>query len=400
MCLTYSDSLSQRMNRDVQRIMDTKAYMSIFPDVLLPQSKIHNLKSAYGETRNTGLLEILGPRGSLRTTGIGGAVTGMGAHFIIIDDPIKGREQALSVTTRENVWDSYVADILTRLESLKGHPGGILVTQTRWHEDDLAGRLLANEPGVWTQLTLPAIRETLDDGNDCDPRLVGDALWPNKMDLERLDSIRKNSSFWFSALFQQRPTPPEGNMFKRGWFQNYYRQLPDSFDIIIQSWDMAFKKKEDPKKKKSDYVTCAVIGKKAGRFYLIDMLRERMNFPETKAAVRMMHRRHPNAYKKVVEDKANGPAIISELKDELPGLIEYNPGKDSKESRANAASAYFEAGNVYLPEPGMFNWVDPFVEEMVSFPNGTNDDQVDAVCQGINYLVGGSKNSTLLMMGG
>ena len=165
-------------------------------------------------------------------------------------------------------------------------------------------------------------------------------------------------------------------------------------DQVIQSWDMAFKGNNE-----SDFVAGFILARKGASFYIIHRIKEQMDFPATLEAVKSMTRRFPKAKAKLVEDKANGPAIIATLKDKIAGLIAVNPGSDSKESRAHAISFLFEAGNVYLPDPELYHWIDDLIEELVSFPNGANDDQVDALCQGLKYLDENSTNTTRAMVG-
>jgi predicted phage terminase large subunit-like protein len=149
---------------------------------------------------------------------------------------------------------------------------------------------------------------------------------------------------------------------------------------MIQSWDMAFKDLAT-----SDYVVGQVwAARKADRF-LLDQTRQRMDMPSTKEAVRELSRRWPKAAAKLIEDKANGPAVIQELQHELSGLISINP-EGGKIARAHAVSPQIESGNVYLPHPAIAPWVDAFIEEAAGFPNGRNDDQVDARTQALNRL--------------
>jgi len=183
----------------------------------------------------------------------------------------------------------------------------------------------------------------------------------------------------WSALYQQRPSPADGEMFKRKYWK-YYKVLPslDEFDEIIQSWDMTFKDT-----KNSDYVVGQVWGRIDANKYLIDMVRGKMGFPPTVQAVRNLSVRYPEAHAKLVEDKANGSAVIQTLENEITGIIPINP-EGGKESRAFSASVDVEAGNVYLPDPSLKPWVHDFVEEHSSFPNGKHDDIVDSHTQASN----------------
>jgi len=321
---------------------------------------------------------IEGHRGGMISAGIGGPITGEGADLLIIDDPIKNRQEANSETYREMVWNEWQNTLLTRL-----HPGGaVIIILTRWHEDDLAGRLLKQEQGKWEVVSLPAKAEK----NDQLGRKPGEPLWPEHgFDEAWMENTKKEvgSQVW-TALYQQKPSPQEGNMLKRGWWQ-FYRQAPSSFDEIIQSWDCAFKDEKAAKSKEPDFVVGQVWGRKGADKYLLDQVRDRMDFPATIMAIKSLTAKWPQAGAKLIEDKANGPAVIATLKRQIPGLIPVNP-EGGKVARAAAVSPDIEAGNVYLPDPSIAPWVHDFIEECAAFPNGANDDQVDAMTQALNRL--------------
>lgn len=317
-----------------------------------------------------------GHRGGMLSTGIGGGITGEGADLLIVDDPFKNREEANSQTMRDKIWDEWQNTLLTRL-----HKGAsVIVIMTRWHEDDLVGRLLQSEGDKWERIRLPAIAE---DQDDLLGREIGDPLCPELGFDEEWAEEKKHSvgSRVWSALYQQRPSPADGEMFKRQHWR-YYKILPElsEFDEILQSWDMAFK---DSAKNDNDYVVGQVWGRIGANKYLIDMVRGRMGFPATLQAVRNLTARYPEAQAKLVEDKANGTAVIQTLQNEIHGIIPINP-EGGKESRASSASVDVEAGNVYLPDPSIKPWVHDFVEEHASFPNGAHDDMVDAHTQANN----------------
>ncbi len=187
-------------------------------------------------------------------------MTGQGANLIIIDDPVKSREEANSVAYRERCWDWYTNDLYTRLE-----PGGaIILIMTRWHEDDLAGRILASEDGPnWTVISLPA------EAGENDPigRAVGEALCPDRFPLEKLQEIKRVLGTDYYALYQQTPQPPEGNLFKRDWFRRD-AIIPDRkhMPFVVQAWDTAFKEGEE-----NDYSACVTLGYYQGRIYVMDV---------------------------------------------------------------------------------------------------------------------------------
>jgi hypothetical protein len=215
---SYGADLASALNRNVQRIIDNPAYARVFPDTRLNSS---NVRAAAQESylRNSDTFEVVGHQGTYVSAGVGGAITGKGFQYGIVDDPIKNRDEADSPTYRAKVYDWYTSTFYTRQE---GDDARILLTVTRWHEDDLAGRLLAladADPAAdrWEVLSFPAIAEG---PNPHDPREPGDPLWPAKYPLTRLASMRATMGArdW-TALYQQRPAPSEGAMFRREWFK-------------------------------------------------------------------------------------------------------------------------------------------------------------------------------------
>lgn len=370
---SYGADLASRMNRDVQRIMDTDLYREIFPETQLNGSKTRTVSNGTW-LRNSDIFEIVGRRGVYRCAGIGQGITGLGASIAVIDDPIKDQAQADSPVYRQSVWDWYVSTLYTRLE--KG--ASICLTLTRWHEDDLAGRLLRAsnadpQSDQWTVLSLPAIRE--DTNFKDDPRHIGDALWPAKYNLDRLNQIKASvGTYVWNALYQQRPSSSEGNVIKREWWK-YWRALPASFDRKLISADLTFGASQN-----SDYCVIQAWGKIGAQKYLIDQVRDRMDFPTQIQAFKSFCAKHSDIVEKVIEEKANGAALIASLKKEITGLIPFNP-KTSKENRAAAISPEIEAGNVFIPDPSVATWVHDFVEECSSFPKGKNDDMLDSATQ-------------------
>lgn len=326
---------------------------------------------------------IMGHRGGLVAAGVGGPITGRGAHIAIIDDPIKNAEEANSEIIRNRVYEWYQSTLRTRLA-----PGGaIILVMTRWHDDDLAGRLRREmEAGGerWDEVCMPAIAE------EDDPlgRRPGEPLWPERgFDADWAEQTKRavGSKVW-EALYQQRPSPAEGGLFKRGWWR-FYKVLPNDIQQKIQSWDMSFKDERASKSGNPDYVVGQVWGIRGADKYLIDQVRGRLDFPETLQAVRTLSAKHPDAIAKLVEDKANGPAVISMLRREIAGIIPVDP-QGGKVARAQAVSPEIEAGNVYLPDPSIAPWVHDFIEECAAFPTGAHDDQVDAMTQALLRFAG------------
>jgi len=378
---SYAADLAQRMNRDVQRIIDTKKYATIFPETKLFGANVRTVAQG-SYLRNSDIFEVVGHFGSYRGAGVGGGITGMGFDIGIIDDPYKNWKEANSLTIQEAVWEWYTSTFYTRAEK----DAKILITLTRWHDNDLAGKLIEQAKGdpdaeQWTILNFPSIFEGQEEFTvPEDPREPGQAIWPWKYDEKKLLKIKKTlGSYLFAAMHQGKPAPVEGGILKRGWWKRY-RERPSKFDEIIQSWDCAFKDTAA-----SAYVVGQVWGRIRADKYLLDQVRSKMDFPATIHAVRKLSAKWPQARVKLVEDKANGPAVIATLKREIAGLVPVNP-EGGKIVRAHAVSGDIESGNVWLPENHLAPWVDDFVNECAAFPNSAFNDQVDAATQALNRL--------------
>lgn len=243
--VSYLDSLATDMCKAVQERLESPAHLRIFPEARI---NAQGVKYTEG-TRNSSQHNIVGRKGVYRAAGVGGSFTGKGANWIIIDDPIKGREIADSEAFRERLWEFWKADLSTRLETnLKtGRKGQVLITLTRWHEDDLAGRLLAlskKEPDAiqWHVVEFPAIKENDDNKND--PRQIGEALWPEKYDVGYLSRFKVDEREW-GSLFQQNPVPKGGANFKDTMFE--YATMPayETFDYFFVTGDTAYKEKQE-----------------------------------------------------------------------------------------------------------------------------------------------------------
>lgn len=320
--------------------------------------------------------KIKDARGGMISRGVGGALTGEGADLIIIDDPIRNRQDANSPAYREKVWNEWKATIQTRLQ-----PGGsVILILTRWHESDLAGLILEHDPREWDVVKLPAVAEE----NDLLGRKPGQTLWPAAGFNKQWAAMTKQAvgPLDWASLYQQDPRPQEGALLKRKYFL-YYKQQPalTEFERLIQSWDCTFKDAET-----SDYVVGQVWGKKGPDFYLLDQVRDKMGITATMQAIEAMRAKWPQAFGIYIEDKANGSAVIEMLKRKIPGLMPVNP-QGGKVVRAQAVLPVIAAGNVYLPEPELAPWVGDFVNEAAAFPFGKHDDMTDAMTQALNELM-------------
>ena len=367
---SYTGKLAWRMSKDVQKIMDSYYYSRVFPDTFLSKSPYAN--SRVKKIRQTELFEIVNGEGSYRAAGVGGGITGMGCDILNIDDPLKDRKSAESPTVRDAIYDWYTSTAYTRLAP----GGGVLLTLTRWHEDDLAGRLLekmAEDDGdTWEIINYPAIAE-----EDEKYRKKGDALHPERYDLDALSRIKKAiGSYEWEALYQQHPSSKKGGIFKKDWLKRYYT-IPRVFDFLIQSWDFTFDDTDS-----SDNVAGTVWGVIGSNIYLLDCVCKQMDFVTQVQEMKRMTNKWPNATGKIVEAKANGPAIINSLSNEIPGLIPFMP-QGSKKARAFAVSPTFEAGNIWVPDKSIAPWVEDYVQELTRFPAAKHDDRVDSTTQAI-----------------
>ncbi|MFK0731406.1 MAG: phage terminase large subunit [Gloeotrichia echinulata GP01] len=301
-------------------------------------------------------------------------------NCLLWDDPHDAQE-VNSELIRQGVIDRWDSAIRNRVNDLRSSVRiGIM---QRLNELDLSGHVL--KQGGWEHLCIPQEFETQLKPTALgwvDPRTEpGELMFPERFSREVLEQEKKAlGSYGYAGQHQQRPAPADGGHFKRSWWK-YYKIAPDDFDMVIQSWDCTFKDS-----KKSDFVVGQVWGKRGGQFYLLDQVRDRMDFPTTIAAIRALSAKYPNSTAKLVEDKANGPAVISSLEREIPGIIAIEP-EGGKLVRAVAIAPFVEAGNVFLPDPSIASWVGDFVAEFSIFPNGSNDDMVDSASQSLNWLV-------------
>ena len=317
--------------------------------------------------------------GGMISRGVGTGVTGQPCQLMIIDDPIKNRKEAFSKSRRDLIYDEWLMSFKTRLAP---HSKVILI-MTRWHEDDLAGRLLQEEKNI-KLLRFPC--ECEDEESVVEKALgrhIGDALCPEigkgnawlKEYKEGLVS-REGSMTW-NALFQGRPTAMEGNVIERDWWE-YYEEMPQ-INTWVMSVDASFKDEEQ-----SDFVAIQVWGKNGADIYLIDAVKKHLSFPDTIVEIRRLRAMYPECTTTLIEDRANGSAIIRMLRYEMTGIIPVQP-IGSKMARVQAILGAIESGNVHLPKHKRFTG--DFVEECSAFPNSAHDDQVDAMSQALNRLI-------------
>jgi len=361
-CVSYSQELAEKHARDTRMIMNSPWYRALFPRTRFDPNHcpLHELTTTEGGYR--------------LSTSVGGTLTGRGGNIIIIDDPHKAQEME-SDAARKTVWDWYRTALLSRLDNKTTDP--IIVIQQRLHEEDLAGHLL--ESGDWVHLNLPAIAEQDEDIPISEdyvwPREEGDLLHPEREDQPALDEMKTNmGSMVFAAQYQQRPAPKDGEIVKKSWFKTYDRP-PESLanDFLLQSWDTA-----QTVTTEADYSVCTTWLIRDDNFYLLDVERFKAQFPELKHRVIQSGRRHnPNLI--VIEAIGAGGALYQQVRAELGSCVRFHKPTVDKKTRMWQESPLIEAGYVYLPNEAP--WLADFMHEMINFPNGKHDDQVDSVSQ-------------------
>jgi len=329
--------------------------------------------------------DIAGHRGGMATAGVGGPITGKGAEILIIDDPVKNAEQANSPTYREKAKDWYRSTAFTRLTPT----GKVILIQTRWHEDDLGGWLIDDAPDDWTVLSLPGI--STPDIPDALDRSPGEALWPELWTREKLlERKRVLGEYWFSAMYQQVPQPPEGGILKRSWIQYYDPKEKKGFlsnSSTYTGWDLAISEKET-----ADYTTSctAKYSPLDGNVYILDWTRDHLTFPEQQQGVIKQHQRWETDLIGI-ETVAYQAALPQSLRNHMLPIKGISRIKD-KVTRITSAFTAFEQGQVFLPMDHPL--IHEFENEYVHFPTGTHDDLLDATEIAISLARGGANPYT------
>jgi len=363
---TYSQHFSKHWGRQMRRlILDAGNELGLLIDK---------------NSRSSDEIRFEGARGEIICLGAGGALTGRGADLIIIDDPIKNFAQASSEKVRDNIWDWFNSTLYTRLE-----PAGVIVIiMTRWHEDDLCGRLMANNDGGdnWCLLKLPAI--------SCEGDLIGrekgEALWPERFDEDAIGRIKKQiGSYWFSGLYQQEPSPADGAVFRRQHFRyfeeeaGFYHllQAGDNYKItglsgmmIFAVFDLAVKQGE-----MNDYTVALIFGRASnGEILILDVIRRRFEPTEHIGLVNSVYQR----WKPVLIgiESVQYQTLLVKLAARIGIPVKELKAKENKVSRSLPMAAFMEQGLVYFRRGA--DWLSDFESELLAFPNGRHDDQVDA----------------------
>ena len=374
-CVSYSDELGQKLALDCKRVMETNWYKELFP-----QTRIAKDKRAITDYKMT--------RGGGRyTTSVEGTLTGIGGDYIIIDDPIKPKDSH-SDLQRKKVNDWFGHTLISRLNDK--NRGKILLIMQRLHEDDLTGYLLDNSK-EWQHIRIPAIAEdhevwTLRSGKII-KREIGDVLHPERENLAKLEEMKKSMGLMnFSGQYQQNPMVVEGSLVKKSWFHYYDGKdfkLPEKYSLL-QSWDTASKSEDI-----NDYSVCITAIRFNRKLYIVDVLRERLDFPDLLRKVKSHAKRMSSIYKKnsmcvIIEDRSSGIQLAQSLGQKKFGpndfdLFPISP-KDDKKTRLLRVSPLIENGTVLFPNNNP-DWWRIFERELLTFPNSKYKDQVDAFSQ-------------------
>jgi predicted phage terminase large subunit-like protein len=368
-CASYAQDLANKHSMDCRSVMSTAWYQRLFPARLSPQ------KQSLQEF-------VTVQKGARLATSVGGVLTGRGADWLIIDDPLKP-DEALSDTIRNSVNNWFDHTLYSRLNNKS--TGRIIVVMQRLHEDDLVGHLLGL--GDWKVLRLPAIAEVDEQfevsttyGVRSFSRRAGESLHPDREPLPILEDLRRTQGEYnFAGQYQQSPSPLGGGLVKAEWFKIYKQsELPNPFELTFQSWDTACKSSE-----LNDYSVCTTWGLKGKRLYLLNVFRRRVEYPELKRMIIEQAKLY-GAKVVLIEDKASGTQLIQDLiADGFNSVKRYVP-KLEKVLRLNSVTNLIENGFVYLPENEP--WLAEYIHELVTFPRSKYDDQADSTSQALDWV--------------
>jgi predicted phage terminase large subunit-like protein len=365
LCVSYSGELSKKFSNDFRAALESPWYRSAFSNARI------------GPFKNTETEIELTARGFRLATSVGGTLTGRGGDIIVIDDPLKP-DDALSEAKRSGANQWFTNTLLSRLDDKR--KGAIVVVMQRVHIDDLTGFLLS-QTDEWDVLSLPAIAYSDEfiplSAKRVHHRKSGEALSPEREPLDVLDALKLQiGSDAFSAQYQQSPAPPGGAMVKHHWVKRYSELPPESERLFtLQSWDTASKGGPD-----NDWSVCTTwIVSRKQKWYLIDVWRQRVDYPTLKASVQDLAKKW-SARRVLVEDTGAGTSLVQELQSRISGIIAVKPEGD-KASRMAVASAKFEAGQALLPERA--TWMPDLEAELFVFPGSRHDDQCDSISQAL-----------------
>jgi predicted phage terminase large subunit-like protein len=365
-CVSYSNELAVKHANDFRAVIGSEWYRRVFP-----QTKVSRDKDTQVETMTTA-------RGYRYATSLHGTLTGRGADIIILDDPQKP-DEALSETQRNSAGQWFDTTLLSRLD--RKSEGAVVMVMQRLHEDDLVGRMF--EKGGWEQLKIAAIAEEDEDvpiGFDrVYKRKAGTVIDPRRESAEDLARLKRSmGDLFFSAQYQQEPIPLAGNIIKAEWFKEYDVVPTQRYDdTLVISIDTAMKAEQ-----LADFSVATAWLNQGDYAYLLDLWRERVDYPELKRAVSRLREKYPNVTL-LIEDKGSGTSLIQELRANNCAVIGINPEGD-KGTRAAKISAQFEAGSVFFPKNAA--WLNALKAELLGFPNTKHDDQVDSITQALSWI--------------
>ena len=396
--ITYGDALSERMGGNVGKVLESERFREVFPNFE------YGKKSALQEKSTV-------QGGSYKAAGItAGGITGTGANALIIDDPFKNRQDAESQARRDKVWEAFNDDLMSRLE----FPDIVFVIATRWHKDDLTGRLLQRQPDDWLHIHLPMFADYAkydEPWPSYDPRGPGDVLWPEyknkRTDVSQLAGVnieppteeelveqikewaekeKEANAYGFYSLYQGRPTSRGGNLIKTEWLQRYNSRpevIGSYCDNIVLSID-ANNKGKKAAKTSSDCALLVLGLRSDGSVLLLDA--EWGNWAFVKLKRKTIE--YADKWGKpplLIEDKANGASLLNSLEDDYK-TIAFNPdtGGD-KIQRASTLADWAESGKIYFPEPNNAYWAVELETIVTEFPAAAIDDPVDALSQACTH---------------
>ncbi len=365
---SYSATLAHTFSRDAKRAMQTSEYVRAF-GYLVGGKGFTNASDMFETTRG----------GFIKAVGVGGSLTGTPADIAIIDDPVKDALEAYSGTYRERVWEWYLNVLETRLHN----NSSVILIMTRWHEDDLAGRLLKAEPGMWDVISLPAIKEG--HPSEIDSRQDGEALWEAKHSIEKLRRTQLLSPRTFAALLQQRPSIDGGNIVKAEWFRSIsfteFERMKENAPIVFFA-DTAYTSKRD-----NDPTGIIATCKIGGTLYIVHGHKVLYEFPQLCRWLPdyVVDNGYTAASTIRIEPKANGLSVIQQIR-ELTDLnvMQTAAPSESKDTRLHVASAAIEAGKVCMVDG---SWNNDFITEVCGFPAQPHDEYVDVLCYAIDYHI-------------
>jgi predicted phage terminase large subunit-like protein len=367
-CVSYAEGLARKHANDCRAVMRSSLYGRLFPKTRISPTK--DTETEFATSRG----------GNRLATSVGGALTGRGGNLIIVDDPMKPQD-AMSEPVREASKQWYANTLLSRLDNKT--KGAIVILMQRLHVDDLVGHVL--EHGDWSHLNLAAIAEE-EEPFQLGPerhylRRAGEVLHPAQEPLSVLNQVKHAmGSMTFAAQYQQAPVPQGGNLIKWEWFR-FYDKIPsrNASDRIVVSWDTALSAKE-----LASFSACVVLQIRGETVHVLDVVRERLEYPDLKRKVIELHhcwRYAANDYALLIENKGSGMSLIQDLNRQDIHAIAVDPAGD-KVMRMNQQTARIEAGSVSLPKQAP--WLDEFRRELMAFPVGRHSDQVDALSQALN----------------